>query len=125
MFADTATIDIQAGRGGDGKLSFRHEKYQARGGPDGGDGGRGGDVVFVADHNANTLSRYRTQKLIKADPGASGGGNRRKGAAGDQAIIKVPVGTAIIDIDTGAIPDVDEFHACQEEGFAEILALAD
>jgi GTP-binding protein len=103
MFADTAEIEIQAGRGGNGKLSFRHEKYRAKGGPDGGDGGRGGDIVFVADHNMNTLSKYRTTRSIKAESGSDGGGNRKKGKAGEDAIIRVPPGTVLTDQATGEV----------------------
>lgn len=99
MFADTATIGIKAGKGGDGRLSFRHEKYREMGGPDGGDGGRGGDIIFEADHNQNTLSSYRTQRLISAEDGAVGGENRKHGKAGLDTIIKVPPGTQILEGD--------------------------
>src|SRR6266403_4844710 len=95
MFADTATMEVRAGKGGDGRLGFRHEKYRAMGGPDGGDGGRGGDVIFRVDHNMNTLSRYRTSKLIKAEDGEAGGGNRMHGKYGEEVVIKVPQGTQI------------------------------
>ncbi len=95
MFADTATIEIRAGKGGDGRSSFRHEKYRAMGGPDGGDGGKGGDVIFRVDHNANTLSTYRTTRLIAAEDGMVGGGNQSRGRAGEDVIIKVPEGTQI------------------------------
>src|ERR1035437_10129642 len=101
MFADTATIDIQAGQGGDGKLSFRHEKFQARGGPDGGNGGRGGIVILIVDHNLTTLSQYRTQRLIKADPGEGGGTNRCAGKAGEEIYVRVPKGTLITEAETG------------------------
>lgn len=103
MFADTAEIEIQAGRGGNGKLSFRHEKFRAKGGPDGGDGGRGGDVLFVADHNMNTLSKYRTTRTMKAENGADGGSNRKKGRAGEDATVKVPPGTVVTDQATGEV----------------------
>lgn len=103
MFADTAEIEIQAGRGGNGKLSFRHEKFRAKGGPDGGDGGRGGDVMFVADHNMNTLSKYRTTRSIKAENGADGGSNRKKGASGEDAVVKLPSGTVVTDQATGEV----------------------
>jgi GTP-binding protein len=99
MFADTATIEIKAGRGGDGRLSFLHEKYRAMGGPDGGDGGHGGDVVFEADHNQNTLSAYRNQRSINAENGAAGGQNRKHGKSGAEIIIKVPPGTQILEGD--------------------------
>jgi len=95
MFADTAELEVVAGKGGDGLLSFRREKYIARGGPDGGNGGKGGDVILVADHNANTLSKYRTTRSIKAEPGQQGGANKRNGKAGEDVIIYVPTGTVI------------------------------
>lgn len=97
MFADTATIEVRAGKGGDGALSFRHEKYRAMGGPDGGDGGRGGDIIFRVDHNLNTLSAYRNAKLIKAENGQAGGGNRMHGKNGLDAVVKVPQGTQVWD----------------------------
>lgn len=95
MFADTAELEVVAGKGGDGLLSFRREKYIARGGPDGGNGGKGGDVILVADHNANTLSKYRTTRSIKAEPGQQGGANKRNGKAGEDVTIYVPAGTVI------------------------------
>jgi len=94
-FADIATIEVRAGKGGDGRLSFRHEKYRAMGGPDGGDGGHGGGVIFRVDHNLNTLSAYRTARLIKAEDGEIGGDNRKHGRSGDDAIVKVPQGTQV------------------------------
>jgi GTPase len=95
MFADTASIEIRAGKGGDGRLSFRHEKFRAMGGPDGGDGGRGGSVVFLVTNNAHTLSRYRTARLIHAEDGAPGGENRRHGKNGEDVVVKVPAGTQV------------------------------
>jgi GTP-binding protein len=95
MFADTATIEVRAGKGGDGRLSFRHEKYRAMGGPDGGDGGRGGDVIFRVDHNMNTLSSYRNAKIVKAEAGEVGGGNRMHGKNGEDIVLKFPQGTQI------------------------------
>lgn len=95
MFADSATIEIRAGKGGDGRSSFRHEKYRAMGGPDGGDGGRGGNVIFRVDHNANTLASYRTARLIAAEDGMVGGGNRSRGRGGEDVVINVPEGTQV------------------------------
>ena len=95
MFVDTATIELQAGRGGDGRSSFRHEKYRAMGGPDGGDGGKGGDVIIRVDHNLNTLVAYRNSKRIKAESGSPGGGNRMHGKNGEDQIVKVPQGTQV------------------------------
>jgi GTP-binding protein len=99
MFADTATIEIRAGKGGDGRSSFRHEKYRAMGGPDGGDGGRGGDVIFRVDHNMNTLSSYRNARQVKAEPGEAGGGNRMHGHNGEDIVLKMPQGTQIWEND--------------------------
>jgi GTP-binding protein len=100
MFVDTATIEIKAGRGGDGRSSFRHEKYRAMGGPDGGDGGRGGDIIFKVDHNLNTLVAYRNAKVIKAESGHAGGGNRMHGKNGLDQYIKVPQGTQVWEGET-------------------------
>ncbi len=100
MFADTATIEFRAGKGGDGRLSFRREKYRAMGGPDGGNGGRGGDVIVMVDHNANTLSAYRTARLITAEDGQEGSGNDKNGKAGADVIVRVPQGTQIWEDET-------------------------
>jgi GTP-binding protein len=99
MFADTATIEIKAGKGGDGRLSFRHEKYRAMGGPDGGNGGRGGNVIFRVDHNSSTLSSYRTVRIIAADPGEAGGENQRAGKHGSDVVVPMPQGTQVWDGD--------------------------
>ena len=100
MFADTATIEVRAGKGGDGRLSFRHEKYRDMGGPDGGDGGKGGDVIFQVDHNLNTLSQYRNARHITAEDGEMGGDNRKHGKNGKDEIVKLPQGTQIWEGDT-------------------------
>jgi GTP-binding protein len=97
MFADKVEILVQAGKGGDGRLSFLQEKYRAKGGPDGGDGGRGGNVVFEVDHNLNTLGAFRRQKLVQAEPGQPGETNRKHGKKGEDAIIKVPEGTQVYE----------------------------
>jgi GTPase len=96
MFADKVEITLEAGKGGDGRLSFRTEKYRPRGGPDGGDGGRGASIVFEVDHNLNTLSAFRHQKQLKAEPGEMGGTNRRHGKAGEDLVVKVPQGTVVL-----------------------------
>lgn len=103
MFVDEAQIEVLAGRGGDGVVSFRQEKYINRGGPDGGDGGKGGDVIFEATHNANTLHDFRHKRRIKADSGRPGGKKNMTGANGDDVLIQVPVGTIITAADTGEI----------------------
>ncbi|MFZ1242599.1 MAG: GTPase ObgE [Candidatus Saccharimonas sp.] len=95
MFVDTAKVIIQAGRGGDGAVSFRHEIYVDKGGPDGGDGGRGGDVVFVASEQLNTLVNFRYKPELKAADGASGGKKKMAGRSGEDLYIKVPVGTLV------------------------------
>ena len=103
MFVDEAQIEIFAGRGGDGVVSFRKEKYINRGGPNGGDGGKGGDVIVEATHNANTLSDFRHKRIIKAQSGRPGGTNNMTGANGDDALIVVPVGTVVTDLETGEV----------------------
>lgn len=95
MFADTAEVMIVAGKGGRGAVSFRHEKYVDKGGPDGGDGGKGGDVVFVADNNVNTLASFRFKPELRAGDGEAGGKRRKHGADGADKLVKVPVGTAV------------------------------
>ena len=95
MFVDTATVTIQAGKGGDGAVSFRHEIYVDKGGPDGGDGGNGGDVVFEASQNVNTLLDFRYQPELKAKPGGAGSKAKRHGKSGEDLIVKVPMGTLV------------------------------
>ncbi len=95
MFVDHAVVSVRAGKGGDGIVSFRHEKYVEHGGPDGGDGGRGGNVVFVADERKNTLVDFRYKKDVKADDGESGGKRQKHGANGSDVVVSVPVGTQV------------------------------
>lgn len=95
MFVDNAKVVVSAGRGGDGRVSFRTEKYIDHGGPDGGDGGRGGDVIFVADENQSTLVDFRIKQELKADSGEPGSIRRRHGKSGETLFVKVPVGTMI------------------------------
>jgi len=95
MFVDTATVTIQAGKGGDGAVSFRHEIYVDKGGPDGGDGGRGGNVIFEATQNLNTLIDFRYQPKLKAENGAAGSKRKKHGISGQDLIVKVPMGTII------------------------------
>lgn len=94
---DLATIKVKAGDGGDGIVSFRHEKYIAKGGPDGGDGGKGGSVYAVADHNLATLIDFLSKKVYKAERGQAGGSKNKKGFDGEDKIIKVPLGTLIYE----------------------------
>jgi len=100
-FIDEAVIDVAAGRGGDGCASFRREKFVPRGGPDGGDGGRGGDVVLVADRNVSTLLDQRLRPALRAEDGAAGGGNGRDGRGGADCELRVPVGTLAFDVEAG------------------------
>ncbi len=103
MFIDTAKISIKAGSGGNGAVSFHREKYVAAGGPDGGDGGRGGDVVFVADTNLSTLMDFRYKRKYSAQNGEDGGASNCSGKKADSLVIKVPQGTLIKDANSGLI----------------------
>lgn len=100
-FVDEAPISVYAGRGGNGCLSFRREKYIPKGGPDGGDGGDGGSVYLEADESLNTLVDYRYQRAYRAQNGESGRGGNCTGKSGADLILKVPVGTTVLDQDTG------------------------
>ena len=95
MFVDTAKVTISAGRGGDGAVSFRHEIYVDKGGPDGGDGGKGGDVIFVASEDTNTLADFRYNPNLKAEAGQNGSKAKRRGKSADDLRVKVPVGTIV------------------------------
>lgn len=95
MFVDTAKVYIKAGRGGDGAVSFRHEIYIDKGGPDGGDGGRGGDVIFLATENLNTLVDFRYKPELKAKPGMPGAKRDKRGKSGEPLYVKVPIGTIV------------------------------
>ena len=103
MFVDYAKIIIKSGDGGNGAATFRREKYVAAGGPDGGDGGRGGDVYFEVDPNANTLIDFRFTKKFKAENGQNGSGGHKFGKSGQDIIVKVPVGTIVKDAETGKV----------------------
>jgi len=103
QFIDEASIRIEAGKGGNGCLSFRREKYVARGGPDGGDGGDGGSVILVADPALNTLVDFRYQPLYRAASGQAGAGRDRTGAAAEDLLVRVPVGTTVVDEATGEV----------------------
>src|SRR6186997_6039 len=106
MFHDRARIHVQAGRGGDGALSFRREKHVPKGGPDGGDGGPGGDVVLIADADLRDLSSFRAQQWFKAGKGGAGGGSGRHGASGDDVELRVPVGTQVFDDEEQLVADL-------------------
>ena len=101
MFVDEAEIEVQAGHGGAGAVAFRREKYVPRGGPAGGDGGRGGDVVLVCTTNAHTLSDFRMMRRIRAESGQPGGSKQKTGRDGEDAVVRVPEGTLVTDVETG------------------------
>ncbi|MBR3036193.1 MAG: GTPase ObgE [Lachnospiraceae bacterium] len=103
MFADRARIYIKSGKGGDGHVSFRRELYVAAGGPDGGDGGKGGDIIFEVEKGLNTLGDFRHQRKYAAENGEEGGKRRKHGANGKDLVIKVPEGTVIRDEESGKI----------------------
>lgn len=101
MFIDFARIKVESGKGGDGCVSFRREKFVAKGGPDGGDGGKGGNVIAVANENINTLIQYRYTKLFKAEKGQNGQGSNKTGSTGKDILLQLPRGTEIYDITDG------------------------
>jgi len=103
MFIDYAKIELQAGNGGNGAVAFHREKYIDKGGPSGGDGGRGGDIVFQTNPNLHTLQDIRYKRMYKAKNGQSGGSNKRTGKSGEDLIIQVPCGTIIKSIESKSI----------------------
>ena len=117
MFVDIAKISLRAGRGGDGAVAFHREKYVANGGPDGGDGGRGGDVVFVVNDHMSTLVEFRYKRKYVAQNGMPGGGKRCSGKAGEDLIIRVPRGTLVFDEKSGALvcdlSETERFVVCK------------
>ena len=120
-FVDEATIAVLAGKGGNGCLSFRREKYVAKGGPDGGDGGDGGSVYVEAQNDLNTLVDYRYQRRYQAPSGEPGRGRNCSGAKGDDIVLPVPVGTTIIDDETeeviGDLTEVGQRLLVAQGGF--------
>ncbi|HEY6834926.1 MAG TPA: GTPase ObgE [Gaiellaceae bacterium] len=106
MFTDRARIHVQAGRGGDGSLSFRRERHVPKGGPDGGDGGPGGDVVLVADPDLRDLSEFQRRQWFRGGKGGAGGGSGRHGASGAEEVLRVPVGTQVVDDDGNLVADL-------------------
>jgi GTP-binding protein len=108
-FVDEATISVHAGKGGDGSGSFRREKYVQYGGPDGGDGGRGGSVFLEGDSGLNTLVDFRHLRKYKAQNGQSGSGRQKTGRSGEDIVVRVPLGTIVTDVESGEpIGDVTE-----------------
>jgi GTP-binding protein len=106
VFHDRAKLTVAAGRGGDGSIHFRREKFVPRGGPDGGDGGRGGDVVLVAEPQRRDLSGIRPNQRLRAAKGGAGGGSLSHGADGEDAVLKVPVGTQVLDDEERLVADL-------------------
>ena len=106
MFIDKVKIYIKSGNGGDGSASLHTEKYVPNGGPDGGDGGKGGDVIFVATHSENTLNAFHYQKHFRAGNGENGGRKNCYGKKGTDIEVKVPVGTVIKSVDGDVIADM-------------------
>lgn len=107
MFVDNASVVVRAGDGGNGIVSFRRERYIARGGPDGGDGGDGGDVIFMASESENTLANFRYQKELQAESGENGGAQKKHGKSGADLVVKVPVGTQLL-INKEQVADLTE-----------------
>lgn len=106
MFIDKATVTVRAGDGGNGRVSFRREKFIQKGGPDGGDGGDGGDVILVASRNQNTLARFRYQRELVAPAGQPGGKSRKHGRSGEDLLVAVPVGTVAINQEGALVADL-------------------
>ena len=103
MFVDEVIVEVTAGRGGDGCMAFRREKYIAMGGPFGGNGGKGGDIIFKADEGLRTLIDLRYQKHVKGNPGMNGEGKNKNGKNAIDTVVKVPVGTTVRDSETGVV----------------------
>ena len=103
MFVDKAKVSLTAGNGGNGAVSFRHEIYIPKGGPDGGDGGHGGSIVFVADKNVDSLIDFRFAPILRAENGAAGSGKTSTGKSGEDLIVKVPIGTVVRRLDTSSV----------------------
>lgn len=103
MFVDEAQVHLRAGRGGDGCVGFRREKFLPKGGPDGGDGGKGGDVVLIGDENVSDLTEFRHTPSLRAKNGDSGQGRDRFGHAGNDLMVRLPLGTVVFDPETGRV----------------------
>lgn len=118
MFVDRVKLDLKAGKGGDGIIAWRREKYIPKGGPCGGDGGKGGSVILRADSQIFSLDNYRNRRILKAENGAPGGSNHRHGKSGEDLVLKIPCGTLIKDIETGEVlrdmtQDGEEWIICR------------
>ena len=117
MFIDRAVVHVKAGDGGNGCMAFRREKFVPRGGPSGGDGGKGGDVVFRGSKHLNTLQPFKFKQHLRAERGAHGTGSNRHGKSGENLIVDVPLGTVVIDHESG-----EELFDIKEEGREVIIA---
>jgi GTP-binding protein len=106
MFVDKVKVNVVAGKGGNGVISFRHQIFRPKGGPDGGDGGKGGDVILQASNNQDTLASFRYNKLLKAADGKNGAKERKHGKSAQDLIVKVPVGTVVLDEKNKTIVDL-------------------
>ena len=118
MFIDVAKIELKAGKGGDGSVAFRREKYEPSGGPAGGDGGDGGSIIIVGDKDIKTLMDYSYRSIYKAENGGDGRNKKQFGKKGEDLILKVPVGTLVKDYDTDTViydvkHDKEEFVICK------------
>ncbi len=122
LFVDEADLELRSGSGGNGIVAFRREKFVSRGGPNGGDGGRGGSVVLVADGGVATLLDFKSAKLVKAPDGSNGGGSDRKGASGADIEIRVPVGTVVLDLDRLDPEPAEEGQAAGVDDAAAVIA---
>ncbi len=117
MFVDVAKVSLKAGKGGNGAVSFRHEIYIPKGGPDGGDGGKGGDIVFKADKDTDTLIDFRFTPIITAPDGKNGAGQRAAGRSGEDLIVKVPIGTSVYRVknNSGQFASIEQTREKSEE----------
>jgi GTPase len=122
MFLDEAIIDVIGGTGGKGCVGWRREKYIAKGGPDGGNGGQGGNVIFIADRNTDTLSDFVSRKTFEADDGAGGGGSNKTGKDGEDRILHVPAGTLITEVDPVTHQPIGIIADLKEDGDRIIVA---
>ena len=118
MFVDVAKVNLKAGKGGDGAVSFRHEIYIPKGGPDGGDGGRGGSIIFRADKDTNTLIDFRFNPILTAEDGKNGSGTRSAGRSGKDLIVEVPIGTVVYKVTGPRVKIADLTYDGQEEVIA-------
>ena len=130
MFVDRAKIHIKSGKGGNGAVTFRRDPYVPNGGPDGGDGGKGGSIIFKADRNLRTLMDFKYKRKYEAEAGQNGMSRNKFGKDGEDLIIKVPMGTVVIDEESGRImkdlvEDGDSFVAAKGGKGGSIIFKAD